>query len=278
MKPWVWDERLKAASLVFDSTAAFLDFQKAPYGSGHHQRASETGSRSFSCTDSLAHAEQLVRDGWSEGAERARAMSARFTSSTAEAATAERQATVFDETGEEPDIDRYLDGEAECMMDYTTEHVPAAGRVVTLAFDGWVAARVDEADIQKAATMIASLVDVLEASDIRCEFVCRYRGREVWVDGNKDRDVELEHRVKAAHQPLDLPKLVAAMHPSSFRRIVFRWLECLPGIDDGYGFPSKSQRHTEGTTVPFSMSELSGKSDAEVAEWLEGWRTKLMHG
>lgn len=277
--PWTWDAGLEAYALTCDSTADFLSADEHRYGERHHQRQSRTGSLTFTRTNGYDEAEKLVREGWPEGAELASKLQAKLCYAMAAADTvSERFHTTWDVAGEEPDIGRYLAGEPENMMDYRLEEVPAFGRVASVVVNGCVSGDIDEKHLREIAVMLAALVDSIENTGIRCEMVIRYRHGMVCEGGSKA--CELEHWVKKASQPLDLPRVAAACHPSAFRRVAFRWIECLTGIDSGYGMPRTSKRKHEPGSVAVDMSELVshvGNEDA-ILKWIEAQRTRIMEG
>lgn len=276
--PWKWDAALDAYAISCDSTADFLSAGEYEYGT-HSQRQSKTGSLEFTRTNGYDEAEKLVREGWPEGAKLASQLQAKLSYAMAAADTvSERFHTTWDVAGEEPDIGRYLAGEPENMMDYRLEEVPAFGRVASVVVNGCVSGGIDEKHLREIAVMLAALVDSIENTGIRCEMVVRYRFGRVCEHG--DKSCELEHWVKKASQPLDLPKVAAACHPSAFRRIAFRWVECLSGINGLYGMPSTSKRNHEPGSVAVDMSELVSHvgNEEAIIKWIEEQRTRLMEG
>lgn len=277
--PWTWDKGLNAYALTCDSTADFLSADDYSYGPNHQERQSKSGSFDFTCTHSYDEAVKLLGDGWPEGAQLASKLQAKLAYAMAAADTvSERFHTTWDVSGEEPDIGRHLTGEPENMMDYRMEEVPAFGRVASVVVNGAVSCGVDEKHLREIAVMLAALVDSIENTGIRCEMVVRYRFSEVCEHGSKS--CELEHWVKRASQPLDLPKVAAACHPSAFRRIAFRWVECLSGINGSYGMPGTSRRAFEPGSVAVDMSELKRfvGDEAAILKWIEAQRTRLMEG
>jgi hypothetical protein len=277
--PWKWDKALDAYSLSCDSTAEYLSACEYAYGKAHHCRQSETGDYEFCETNGYGAAERLLRDGWPEGAEQAAKMQARLVFAVAEANVAERHVTYYDVAGEEPDVGRYLAGEPENMLDFRLEDVPAFGRVAQVVFDGCVSAGVKAKHLMQAAVIVGALIDSLELSGIRCEFVVRYRHRTVCNnDAGSIVACELEHWVKRANHPLDLAKVVAAMHPSAFRRVAFRWIECLNGINGGYGSVDTSKRKVEPGSVAIEMAGLTPLlgDEQKIDAWMTAQRERLL--
>lgn len=240
-----------------DGLAAFLapGPRQAP-----ERRSSEDGTLEFTGTRSYAAAEALLRDGWPAGAEQARALSASLTAETAEAMTAERPAPVWGVAGDDADVGRFLSGEPENMMTWEPEHVPAAGRVVRLLLGGRVACHVGEQDLQRAAVLMAAAADVLEARGVRVEVVVSYA--LAW--GGKT--LEIRHRLKAAEEPLDLPRIVAGMHPSAFRRIAFRHAETIADLPGSYGYGGTVS--VADGDVLLDANQLSAIRPEDRATWL----------
>ena len=248
---------MKRTVIECDGLAAFLS--PGPRQCSPERRSSENGTLQFTGTPSYAAAERLMRDGWPAGAEEARKLSAALTSQMAEALTTERPAPVWDVAGDDADVDRFLSGEPENMVAWLPDAVPAAGRVVRLLLGGRVAFHVGESAMQRAAVMIAAAADVLEARGVRVEVVVSYAVE--W-----GRVLEIRHRLKAAEEPLDLPRLVAGMHPSAFRRVAFRWMETQPDLPGGYGAGAKPT--TADGDVVLDIERLSAIPAGDRIDWL----------
>ena len=218
---------MKRTTIECDGLASFLS--PGPRQALPERMSSETGDLEFTGTRSYGEAVRIMRDGWPEAAEQARALSAQLGAETADSLTCERPTPVWDVSGDDADVGRYLEGEPENMVAWMPEPVPAAGRVVRLLLGGRVAWSVGESDLQRAAVMMAAAADALEARGVRVEIVVAYA--VAWGSTM----LEIRHRLKAAEEPLDLPRVVAGMHPSAFRRIAFRWMETIPDLPPGYG-------------------------------------------
>lgn len=222
--------------------------------------SSESGTLEFTGTRSYGEAVRIMRDGWPAGAEQARALSAQLAAETADSLTTERPTPVWDVAGDDADVSRYLAGEPENMVAWMPEAVPAAGRVVRLLLAGRVAWNVGETDLQRAAVMMAAAADALEARGVRVEIVVAYA--VAWGSTM----LEIRHRLKAAEEPLDLPRVVAGMHPSAFRRLAFRWMETMPDLPASYG-SGGTITVADGDVVLDIMKLSAIKPEARVA-WL----------
>lgn len=143
--------------------------------------------------------------------------------------------TVMNYSGDSVDMDRYLMGDPECMMDY--EMVPAGrmGRVVRVLVNGSASWRVDSDTIKARGALACALVDTLAKLGV---------GVEVWLElATKHRGLHsaliLLH---SSEQRLDIDNLMFAMaHPSMLRRISFSmmersaWPDAKQIIGAGYG-------------------------------------------
>lgn len=222
---------------------------------------SESGAHAFTGTATYAEAEAVMRDGWPDGAERARALAASLSAEATGSDATQRPAPTWDVAGDDADVERFLAGDPESMIAWQPETVPAAGRVVRVVLDGSVNCDVGAEYLRVAGVMTAAAVDVLEARGVRCE---------VWVSYSsnfRDKEiVEIRHRLKAAEEPLDLPRVVAGMHPSAFRRIGFRWMETRAACPGGYGWNAEASR-AEGDLL-FPAGQISRIVESGRAEWL----------
>jgi hypothetical protein len=241
-----------------DGLTAFLS--PGPRKADVSLRSSEEGTLTFTGTSSYAETVALLRAGWPAGAEQARALSAQLSADTSDAMTAERPAPVWDVAGDDADVSRYLEGEPENMVAWVPEMVPAAGRVVRLLLGGRVVFHVGEEIMKAAAVMVAAAADALESRGVRVEVVVAY----ATMFGKTH--LEIRHRLKAAEEALDLPRVVAGMHPSAFRRVVFRWMETFPDLTGSYG-SGGTVTVTEGDVL-FDINRIGVIKPADRPAWL----------
>ena len=241
-----------------DGLTAFLS--PGPRKADISYRSSEDGTVTFTGTASYAETVALLRAGWPAGAEQARALSAQLSADTSDAMTAERPAPIWDVAGDDADVSRYLSGEPENMVAWMPEVVPAAGRVVRLLLGGRVAFHVTEEMMKAAAVMVAAAADALEARGVRVEVVVAYAMQ--W----QKTHLEIRHRLKAAEEALDLPRVVAGMHPSAFRRVCFRWMETHADLPGTYGEGGKVTV-AEGDVI-LDINRLGVINPADRPAWL----------
>jgi|SRR5579859_1460286 len=159
---------------------------------------------------------------------------------------------VWDVTGAEVDVARYLSGEPECMIDFPLTKTSKSGRVVTMVapicFSSWV----DTDSVLRRGHVIVALALALSQLGHACE---------IWADINLDGHVEAYQRVclKGASDELDPGTLMFALaHAAMLRRVAF-------GTFDG--FPPKWRE-------PFSDNANRGsvgrRSREDIALFPEG--------
>lgn len=155
----------------------------------------------------------------------------------------------LDITGYEPDIDLYLDGELECMVDDLFIEAPKTGKVFTMlvsaSYDGGHLGDT----ILKRGAVIAALVEAFVILGYELEVYV-----EVSSTGYMDNNPLVWTMLTRAHSAgynMDLDQLAFVIgHPSWLRRIVFG---CMEGESDqvrkglgattsgGYGRPTPLQ-------------------------------------
>lgn len=145
---------------------------------------------------------------------------------------------VLDMVGVEPDIDRYLEGEIECMFEDMLVESPKTGKVFTLLVDASMTFDNEAQDIAKRGATLCALTEA---------FILLGFQLEVWVEVTQsgyDRDAGYATRlvrVQTAGDPIDVDAMMFAIgHPDFFRRILWAQGEkyetmrnCF-GYNDGY--------------------------------------------
>ena len=140
---------------------------------------------------------------------------------------------VLDMVGVEPDIDRYLDGELECMWDDMMVEPPKTGKVFTLLVDASMTWDNDAQDIAKRGATLCALTEA---------FILLGFQLEVWVEvtqrGYNGPDLSTRLvRVQTAGDPIDVDAMMFAIgHPDFFRRILWAQGEKYPIMRDRFGY------------------------------------------
>ena len=149
--------------------------------------------------------------------------------------------TRFDYGGDSVDIDRFMMGDPECMIDYVTTPAGRMGRVVRVLVNGSASANVSPERIMQRGVLATALVDVLAKLGV---------GVEVWLESATDDRGKSKHsqliKLHSSEERLDIDNLMFAMaHPSMLRRIGFSILERtgwanakkIAQVGAGYGQP-----------------------------------------
>ena len=205
------------AAIHFDTMADFVSYvPKLDPGGDRHCSSAWEGSASFCGTRNMAEALRYARDGWEEGAERARPLLEKI-----KTARPTRKALArWDVAGAVPSVPRYLAGNPLNMRNrqtVTSNRQP----VITLVTNWSTPARVDARVFECAAVAAAAICDRLEDAGYRVEIIA---GRRCSSErgGNGGHVADLFARLKAAEDTLDLPRVAFGLgHPSVLRRLSF---------------------------------------------------------
>jgi hypothetical protein len=126
----------------------------------------------------------------------------------------------YDYSGDSVDIDRFLMGDPEHMMDY--ECVPSGrmGRVVRVLVNGSASAFVSPELIRQRGILAVALIDVLSKLGV---------GVELWLESATEYNSKVHSqliKVHSSEERLDIDNLMFSMaHPSMLRRVGFSILE-----------------------------------------------------
>ena len=145
--------------------------------------------------------------------------------------------TKFNVTGDSGDIDRYLQGNPECMVDYVDVPQTRMGRVVKVLINGTFNSGVEAEIIRQRGAMICTLVDIINRLGV---------GVEVYSEiatANGNNYHSMLTKLHDSQQLLDIDNLMFAIaHPSMLRRISFsnmemsKWGDAKKIVDGGgYG-------------------------------------------
>lgn len=216
-------------SIRCESVAEFLTVPKAVPGGA---RESRDGTLEFTQTHSWDEAVALIAAGWPAGAKAA--AKALLASGSTRRDTIE---LVYDVAGGSVDIGAYLSGAPDCMIDCRLTPDPRGGRVLPIRISAGVSSDWSTEAMGIACAAVAQAVDSAEQAGIRCEVVVSFAASNPWTE--KQGDFVIDVVVKAASDPLDLPRIAGMMHPSALRRIVFGWMESVAPARRSYGWPLK---------------------------------------
>ena len=160
----------------------------------------------------------LARDGWADGVPAAETVARDAIQTVERELDALSFHPVWDVTGSEVDVGRFLAGTPENMIDYIPTPVPGQGRVVSLCFATAISVGISASTITRRGQGIAALAIALNALGF---------GFELWADSSVDfyrygGDAEVRTRtlVKGTNDELDPAKIMFAVaHPAMHRAL-----------------------------------------------------------
>ena len=192
--------------------------------------ASHNRSSGFTGTKSFDEAVKLASDGWSDVRPQVDAILEPLREKLAEVldVTVERWHDII---GSDPDIDRFVAGEFECMWDDIHIPTPTNGKVFTLLLSNAVNCNVSTETILKRGAALAAMVEAFTI--MGCEL-------EIWVEtssrdfgggwyGDDGREREVFSTLVCVHKAgdnLDVNNVMFPLgHPSWLRRLWFGFAE-----------------------------------------------------
>lgn len=143
---------------------------------------------------------------------------------------------VHDMIGFEPDIDRYLANEMDCMWDDVMLEAPRSGKVFTLLVDASMTWNNKADDIAKRGAVLCALVE---------SYIMLGYQLEIWIEQSwrgsgpkvKKEMATILTRVNKAGDLLDIDSMMFALgHPDWNRRITWAFVESIPHLREQYGF------------------------------------------
>lgn len=255
----------------FDSVADLSTVAKSK--AQEYEDAGHVLTRSWYAVDSWPEAWDLARDGWEHELDRVLELSERAVDTVERTTERENFHSVWDVTGAEVDVAKYLTGEPECMIDYPSEPVPKMGRVITLCAS--VAASCDVSTEQYVFRGVIVTALALQLSRMGL-------GIELWADMSSGI-YTAKTLVKGANDVVDPAKIMFAYgSPAMLRALHLPAMHAAPktmhdkmGIGFGYGHPKPAERNLpEGTIyLPELSSERHDINDA--AGVMEGYLREI---
>lgn len=142
---------------------------------------------------------------------------------------------VLDMTGVEPDIERFLAGELECMIDDVMVEMPRDGKVFRLLVDCSMTFNNSAESIAKRGAALCALVEAFIMLGFQLEVWTEYtcHGDRRHVDGL----ATCLTRITQAGDPLDIDALMFCVgHPDFGRRMMWGWGEAYDLTRSQFGF------------------------------------------
>ena len=192
-----------------------------PAGFAGSPASRESGS-DWTGTKNFQAAMDLARKGWAEGLEKIKAMSEEIWKVVGQ--EIKKQTFQYDVCGDVVDVDRYLSGEPENMIQFTEEQAVGHGKVIKIWVNTVASAGVTTETMFYRGAAVVALVDALEKLGFSCEVATIDAISERWTG---DKNV-LRYNVtlRSAGEALDLDRLAFALANASwFRRLIFSAME-----------------------------------------------------
>lgn len=170
---------------------------------------------------------EIARAGWTEELPAAlETAKAAILTATQEHTMEEQFSPVWDVSGAEVDVARFLGGEPECMIDFPLSQVSKVGRVVTLVAGVSVSSGIKPDTIIRRGRVIVALALALSRLG---------HAVEIWVDVSGECGPKRKYShyarvlVKSAHDEMDPARaLFAIAHPAMLRCLFFALRDGLP--------------------------------------------------
>lgn len=268
----------------WESWAEFVADVADTTDNGRGRCSSKDGTAYF-CggTESLDQALQLARDGWSEHRGDVMDLADRIRHEPSVAALLDQYvmtpSTVHSVSGAFPDVAAFLAGEPDNMVTFAEVEQPRAGKVVTIHVDMITGGSTDPDLLVKRGAVVVALIELLETMGFACD---------VWLEstnaggkiGAAVRSITDLIHVKTAGEPLDVDSLMYAIgHPSTFRRLLFRWWEGESATvrssfgfmsGGGYGSCGRAQMAEElGATVTLTQASHHNPETLNPENWVK---------
>lgn len=214
-----------------------------------NEHSSESGTKSFTGTDSLEEAIDLLYNGAEDIAKRISIATANVDFSQ----YLPKRQILTGPVGYIPHVPNAILGLPNSMIYNNATPMKNKALMITTSICGNCG--IEASDMEKAGICILSVVKALELSGHRIKL------RTSFFDAKSGQYYTMATiNVKDYSEHLDLKKLSFPMaHPSMFRRIGFKWLETSPDIPKGSGFNCGYGHHA-------SVSELKSAGILEENE------------
>ena len=241
------DERLGAKKLhaeLFDSFGEFIRYAKENINRQSSDRRSD-GDWHGPKSESLDSACDLALNGWDDIRPQVDGILGDVTDRLADR-LADLYKPTYDFGGAYVDMGRYVEGDPECMVNFSATADKSMGRVVKVVVAGTASSMIDPNHIIKRGIAVLALIDTINKLGF---------GVELWWDSTIEGrgSGNLYSTAVKLHDSADTLDINSVMfslaHPSMLRRLTFSVQErsekaSEQGVGGGYGVP-----HDMGTVV-----------------------------
>lgn len=262
---------MKNINLKFESLGALSSYiannQACGWFADHSSASSLVGDKKFFGTTTFEEANNLMLQGWQEGAARVQ----KYMDSGVTASAPKRQ--IYNSVvGFAPNVPNYLAGNPLNMINQRRVKTPK--KVVSIVYNCAVGYDIKAANIEKAAAALFNVISGLEASGVRVELWCAN------FSNTDNEQLNIALKIKSAGQPFNLLKMIyPVVHPSFSRRHCFAVTECAGVVEDWSAYGQilsgidKAIKACQALRIPsdnvFSYYDLAGKTEPEIAKMIK---------
>lgn len=183
-----------------------------------------TNDISFHGTKNYAEAVELIRYGWEEPVKELKGELSKLQAKSN--VTTQKARPRNSVVGYAPCVPAAIMGLPESMI--ATERVPSKVKAVSIIYANTDAGSANRSEYLKAGAAVLKLINDLELKGYRVRLVCEFKAA---IEGSEVHVARVV--IKDWKQPLDLKKIAFPIaHSSMQRRIGFRHLETIPGIQN----------------------------------------------
>lgn len=188
------------------------------------KRASNTGSKYFTGTDTFDEAMDLFINGWHT---EAKLLNEKLNAITMDSKT--RDVMTYDVVGFQASVPRYLQGIPTNMVN--KRKVQQKAKVCTIIKNISYSSSTDKKVIEEESTKVLHLVRTMEQKGMKVNLDIVYATKNTQA-------IIIRVRIKSANERLNISKMAFPLvHPSMLRRLFFRAVEVMPGLKDNEFFP-----------------------------------------
>lgn len=194
---------------------------------------------------------------------------------------------VHDLIGYEPDIDRYVSGEIECMWDDMMVEAPHAGKVFTVLLDNSLSAAADKNKVIKTGAVVIALIEAFQMFGFELEIWVETTMRPMWGKSGGDDYLSYVTRVARAGETPDINAIMFPLaNPDWCRRFLFGMMEgeapetrrtfgAMPE-GNGYGLHGNGCHHGERLEASIELSLQ--RPDMAMSSDPVGWILDQLRG
>jgi hypothetical protein len=176
------------------------------------------------------------------------------------------------------DIDLFLQGEPECMLDFQSEHIEKP--VLKIGVQLSLAARYTTDQYMARGAAYLSLINALQFSGYSVEIVAF---NFVRAGSSKGTEAALhEIVIKKADEPLDIDSIAYTIgHAAFFRRLFFSMMESCPDtwyikniVHDAYGYPANMLSEYHDYDICSTYNPENFETPEKAQQWIKGLALK----